>query len=84
MAPRPGTRATRTQSALARACRGGTPDPALLAEMRRQLAVDRLADRLEEIARNWPPLTAEQKADLSVLLSQVPVEDQESRQAKSA
>lgn len=76
MAPRPGTRSARTQSALARAHRGGDPDRELIAEMRRQLAVDHIADHLAEIVGNWPPLTAEQVADLSVLLSQVPVEDQ--------
>ena len=76
MAPRPGTRSARTQSALARAHRRGSPDPGKVARLRHQLEVDHLADRLREIAENWPPLTTQQKADLSVLLSQVPVEDQ--------
>ena len=76
MAPRPGTRSARTQSALARAHRGGSPDDGEIARLRRQLEVDHIADHLDEIIAGWPPFTPEQIAGLSVLLSQVPVEDQ--------
>jgi hypothetical protein len=74
MAPRPGRRATRTQSKLALACRSDHPDAGLLAEMRRQLDVDRIADHIEDVVAKWPALTAEQLTDLSVIIGNIPSE----------
>ena len=43
-------------------------NPAQLAEARRDLAAERIADAIRKAVADAPPLTAEQKAELAALL----------------
>jgi hypothetical protein len=44
------------------------PDHPDLVEARRDLIAARLAQRIEDAVAAWPPLTAEQRAQLAILL----------------
>lgn len=80
MAPLPGTRAATARAHLASTCAlaaraGETPDPDIIAGLRRNLRAAKASDYLEQIIGGWPPLTPAQIADLAAIIDAAPADD---------
>lgn len=64
-----GTPAARTRAKLARAAQH---DPDSVPDLQRQLRHEVMREYISKTVADWPPLTAEQIADLSAILASAP------------
>lgn len=69
---KPGTPAARTRAKIARAAQH---NPEAIPDLQRQLRYEIMREHIASAVADWPPLNAEQIADLSAILASAPVAD---------